>query len=95
MDIDNFFAPVGPTPNFTEGSAPGFVAGSTSDFVMGPVFGIVASPAPGIITSSVFGVNTGCITFVLIDSIKSNYFYKNRVIVEDLIYFKLYIKKII
>ena len=66
-------------------SAFGFVTSSTSSSIAGPAFDSILA----------LNVIVDCITFILIDFTKSNYFYKKKIIAEDLTNSKLYMKKMI
>lgn len=79
MGIDDFSTLAGSAPGLVKSLASSFVASLALDSVTGPALGVVAN----------------CVTLIMIESTKSNYFYKKQITIEDLTSFKLYIKKTI
>ena len=71
-----FISITDPASRFIIRSTLGFTADPVFDFVIGLVFSVVA----------------GCITFVVINPTKDNYFYKKSIMAEDFTNSKQYIK---
>ena len=95
MGTNDFSAPAGPTFGSITGPAPSSVAGSASDFVKNPAPDSIARPALNFIIGPALGVVAGCVTFVVINPTKDNYFYGKQVTADDLTSSKLYIKRTI
>lgn len=87
IGIDDFFASAGPAFGSVTSPAPGSIIGPTLDSFTDSSLGSIAGPTPGVIAAR--------IAHVVIDLNKSNYFYKNQIMAQDLTNSKLYIKEII
>ena len=95
MDTNNSFVPAGPAHDFVKGPAPCSVASSASDSITGPTHGFVADLATDFVTSPAPGIVASRVAPIMIDLIKSNYFYRKQVMAEDLTSSKLYMKRTI
>lgn len=95
IEINYFSAPassalgsvISPALSFVTGFAPS----SADDYALGSV----ADSAPDLITFSAPDIVSSRIALVLIDPIKSNFFYGKQVTIEDFRSSKLYMKKTI
>ena len=87
MGTEDFFAPAGPAHGFVTGPALDYITSLAPGSVAGPALDSVTGPAPGVVASRV--------AHVVIDPIKSNYFYGKQVTAEDFTSSKLYMKRTI